>query len=124
MSPGFISEVERGLVAISTPKLMDICRTLEIPVSAVLEDTDDLPSANTVAIPAALSELADQYDLPHRAVLKLLQGRHSLRARRSQDREEEWGFNEWLRFYIQVREYIDDDEEGPAHGSKTRESSG
>jgi transcriptional regulator with XRE-family HTH domain len=109
MSPGFISEVERGLVAISTPKLMDICKALDVPPSAVLEDENGPPLANTVAIPAALSELADRHDLSHRVVLQLLQGRLSLRARRSQDREEEWGFDEWLHFYNQVREYIDDD---------------
>lgn len=123
MSAGFISEVERGLVSISTPKLMDICMALGVSTADVLNDRPP-PAAppGTVGIPSALSEIADRLNLPHRVVLQLLRGKQSLTARRSEVREQEWGADEWLKFFNQVREFINN-EEDPAHGSKTRDHS-
>lgn len=122
-SAGFISEVERGLVSISTPKLMDICVALGVSTADVLNDRPPPPPApGTVAIPSALSEVADRMNLPHRVVLQLLRGKQSLTARRSQSREQEWSPDEWLKFYNQVREFIDNEEE-PADGSKARDRS-
>jgi transcriptional regulator with XRE-family HTH domain len=123
VSAGFISEVERGLVSISTPKLMDICEALGVSTADVLNDRPrPAPMPGTVEIPSALSEVADRMNLPHRVVLQLLGGKQSLTARRSHSREQEWGPDEWLKFFNQVREFIDN-EEDPADGSKTRDRS-
>ena len=107
VSAGYISEVERGIPAVSVDKLMQIAKGLNIGVEALLgeapEDTDD---AQVVRIPSALSEAADQLNLSHRATLTLLQGQRSLTARRSTSAPGEWTVDDWLRFHEQVKDYL------------------
>ena len=107
VSAGYLSEVERGLSAVSVDKLMQIAEGLGVGVDTLLgETTEDVAGQNVVQIPAALSEAADQLNLSHRATLTLLHGQRSLMARRSKLDQDEWSVEEWLKFYEQVRDYL------------------
>lgn len=107
VSAGYVSEVERGLSAVSVDKLMKIADGLGVSMDTLIgENSAMVPGQTVVQIPAALSEAADQLNLSHRATLTLLQGQRSLTARRSKSDEGEWGVEEWLKFYEQVKDYL------------------
>jgi transcriptional regulator with XRE-family HTH domain len=107
VSAGYLSEIERGLSAVSVDKLMQIAEGLGVGVDTLLgEAPEGVPGQNVVQIPAALSLAAEQLNLSHRATLALLQGQRSLMARRSRSDHGEWGVEEWLRFYEQVKDYL------------------
>jgi transcriptional regulator with XRE-family HTH domain len=109
MSPGYISEVERGLSAISVDKLMQVAEGLGVGLETILEERPEGGQAqNVVQIPLALSAAADKLNLSHRATLTLLQGQRSLTARRSQTDPAEWSVDDWLKFYDQVKDYLPD----------------
>jgi len=105
VSAGYLSEVERGLSAISIDKLMQIAEGLGTGVEALLDEGyEGAAEGDFVRIPTALSAAADRLNLSHRATLRLLQGRMSLTARRSRSDEPEWGVEDWLRFHDQVKD--------------------
>ena len=106
VSSGYLSEVERGLSAISVDKLMQIAEGLGIGLDALLNDTQAEVGQSTVQIPAALSAAAEQLNLTHRATLILLKGQRSLTARRSQSDAREWSVDDWLKFHEQVKDYL------------------
>lgn len=106
VSPGYLSEVERGLSAVSVDKLTQIANGLGVGVDVLLEDQAPADSEGVVQIPAALSEAADQLNLSHRATLTLLRGQRTLTARRAQSDAEEWGVQQWVTFYEQVKDYL------------------
>jgi len=107
VSPGYLSEVERGLSAVSIDKLTQIADGLGIGVDSLLGDVHQDPAGSPVVqIPTALSAAADQLNLSHRATLTLLKGQRSLTARRSQSDSGDWGVNEWVMFYEQVKDYL------------------
>ena len=107
VSPGYLSEVERGLSAVSVDKLRQIAEGLGISVDALLgESASAETSVDTVQIPAALSKAAEQLNLSHRATLTLLQGQRSLTARRSKGEHGEWDVDDWIRFHKQVKDYL------------------
>jgi len=109
VSTGYISEVERGLPAVSVDKLAQIADALGIGLDTLLSDhADEAGDRQTISIPAALSKVADELNLSHRATLTLLQGQKSLTARRSTTQPEEWGYDDWMKFYEQVRTYLPD----------------
>ena len=107
VSAGYVSEVERGMSAVSVDKLMKIADGLKVSLGSLLGG-DPHPAAGQaiVQIPAALSKAAEQLNLSHRATLTLLQGQRSLMARRSKLDTGEWGVEEWLKFYEQVKDYL------------------
>lgn len=107
VSAGYLSEIERGLSAVSVDKLMQIAEGLGIGVDSLLGETpEDAAGQVVVHIPAALSAAADQLNLTHRATLTLLQGQRSLTARRSQSEPSEWTVDDWIKFYEQVKDYL------------------
>ncbi len=108
ISPGYLSEVERGLSAVSVDKMSQIAEGLGIAVDALLAEDADTAAQAVVEIPAALSAAAEQLNLSHRATLTLLHGRQSLTARRSPEEPAEWGVEEWIKFYKQVQDYLPD----------------
>lgn len=111
ISAGYLSEVERGLSAISGEKLVQIADALGMRVSYLLEAPERAPAEdapNTIQIPAALSEAAEQLGLSYIATRRLLEGRRSLVARRSQGPEHDWTLQDWCEFYNKVKRYIDD----------------
>jgi transcriptional regulator with XRE-family HTH domain len=109
ISAGYLSEVERGLSAVSVVKLRQIAGGLGTGLEVLLgEKLKHAADKDVVQIPAALSAAADQLNLSHRATLTLLQGQRSLRARRSKSEQDEWDLNDWLKFYEQVKDYLPD----------------
>jgi transcriptional regulator with XRE-family HTH domain len=107
VSAGYLSEVERGLSAISVDKLGQIAEGLGVGVKALLgEKSPGGPDKDVIQIPAALSTAADQLNLSHRATLTLLQGQRSLMARRSKSDQGEWGVDDWIKFHEQVKDYL------------------
>lgn len=107
VSAGYVSEVERGMSAVSVDKLMKIAEGLGVSLDSLLGENSVAPLGQAVVqIPAALSTVAEQLNLSHRATLTLLQGQRSLTARRSKSDEAEWGVEEWLKFYEQVKDYL------------------
>ena len=106
VSSGYLSEVERGLSAISVDKLMQIAEGLGIGLDALLGEAQVEADQGTVQIPAALSAAAEQLNLTHRATLTILKGQKSLTARRSQSDIRDWTVDDWLRFYEQVKDYL------------------
>lgn len=107
MSAGYVSEVERGLPAVSLDKLMQIAEALEVEVDSLIgKSSDQISSAEGVRIPEALSEAAENLNLSYRATLTLLRGKLSLTAKRSQDGDKEWTAEDWIQFYHQVKDYL------------------
>ena len=109
ISAGYLSEVERGLSAVSVDKLKQIAEGLGIGVDALLDDSQAEGQAqNMVQIPTALSAAAEQLNLSYRATLALFQGKKSLLAKRSSSEQAEWDVNDWVKFYKQVKDYLPD----------------
>jgi transcriptional regulator with XRE-family HTH domain len=107
ISAGYLSEVERGLSAVSIDKLKDIAGGLGIGVDALLDDSQtEAQGQNMIQIPTSLSTAAEQLNLSYRATLALFQGRKSLRAKRSNSEQAEWNVDEWVKFYKQVKDYL------------------
>lgn len=107
ISAGYLSEVERGLSAVSIDKLKQIAEGLGIGTEALLDDSQtDAPGQNVIQIPSALSAAAEQLNLSYRATLALFQGKKSLLAKRSNSEQAEWDVNEWVKFYQQVKHYL------------------
>lgn len=107
VSAGYISEVERGMSAVSVDMLIKIAEGLGSSLDSLLGESDVTQQGLTVVqIPAALSMAADQLNLSHRATLTILQGQRSLTAHRSRSDESEWGVEEWVKFYEQVKDYL------------------
>ena len=108
MSPGYLSEVERGLSAISFEKLVRIAEKLHVTTD-FLNDGDGSPEeSDSIRIPVALSTAAEQLGLSYRSTVRLLEGRQSLFARRSSSQELEWSVDDWIKFYERVKEYLPD----------------
>ena len=110
MSPGYLSELERGMSAVSTEKLTAISAALEVSVSLLLEaKSERVDKEDDVRFPRALSEAAEQLGLSYRATRMLLQGKLSLVAKRSRNSEHNWDLKDWIKFYLTVKEYLPDD---------------
>jgi transcriptional regulator with XRE-family HTH domain len=108
MSPGYLSEVERGLSAISFEKLVPLAEELRVTTDFLKDGKHPPDESDGVRIPAALSTAAEQLGLSYRSTVRLLQGRQSLVARRSANQDREWSVEEWINFYERVKEYLPD----------------
>jgi transcriptional regulator with XRE-family HTH domain len=109
VSAGYLSEIERGLSAVSVDKLMQIAEGLEVGVDTLLGEAPEGASGqDVVRIPAALSAAADRLNLTYRKTLTLLQGQRSLTARRSKSEPGEWSVEDWIKFHAQVKDYLPD----------------
>ena len=110
ISPGYLSEVERGLAEISSQKLARIANELGVSTDELLNgESPQLAKWNHVSVPTALSTAAEDLGLSHRTTLRLLEGKQSLRARRSQKKDIEWTVEQWKDFYNKVRDILEDD---------------
>ncbi len=108
MSPGYLSEVERGLSAVSFEKLVRIAEELKVTTDFLKDGKGSPDESDAVRIPATLSTAAEQLGLSYRSTVRLLEGRESLVARRSANQEREWSVDEWINFYERVKEYLPD----------------
>lgn len=107
MSPGYLSEVERGLSSVSGEILIRIARELGTSIAVLVGEEPQGSGRQAVEIPKALSEAAEKEGWSYRTTMSLLRGKSSLRARRSSEEDREWEMQDWLRFYNQVKDYID-----------------
>ena len=107
ISPAYLSEVERGLSEVSGEKLLRIATSLGVSVQSLLEGTPS-GSTNDIVIPSALAEAAEQLKLSYKDTVSLLQGKHSLLARRSGTGEHEWRMEDWISFYNKVKDYLEE----------------
>lgn len=109
ISAGYLSELERGLSAVSVDKLKQVAAGLGVGVDALLgEQSPEVEGQNVVQIPAALSAAAEQLNLSYRATLALFRGQRSLLARRSKSEHSEWDVDQWVKFHEQVKDYLPD----------------
>jgi transcriptional regulator with XRE-family HTH domain len=108
MSPGYLSEVERGLSAISFEKLARIAEELGVTTDFLNDGAGSQEETDSIRIPVALSTAAEQLGLSYRSTVRLLEGRQSLVARRSSSQEREWSIDDWIKFYERVKEYLPD----------------
>jgi len=104
ISQGYLSEVERGLSEVSGEKLMRIAEGLGVGVQDLIARESALAEAkNSLIIPNALSEAAEDLGLSFSHTVRLLQGAHSLMARRSSGTQSEWTKQQWKDFYGKVK---------------------
>lgn len=106
MSPGYLSEVERGHSAVSGEKLARLAAELGVSADYLLSGRGEPVEGAGVQIPQGLSQAAEVLDLTYAQTLRLLAGKESLVARRSTRGEGEWSKEEWLDFYRKVKPYL------------------
>jgi transcriptional regulator with XRE-family HTH domain len=105
ISPGYLSEVERGLSAISGEKLARIASEMGVTADYLLTGRSE-SSDSTIQIPAGLSEAAKALDLTYAKTVRLLAGKESLVAHRAKEPETEWRKEDWIEFYKKVKPYL------------------
>jgi transcriptional regulator with XRE-family HTH domain len=112
ISASYLSEVERGVSAISSEKLLSLARHLGVGVEYLLEGEENAThniGPQDVQIPAALSEAAESLDLSFYQTLRLLQARKTLRARRtSSEVESELNKEGWVKFFQRVKDFMEE----------------
>jgi transcriptional regulator with XRE-family HTH domain len=106
MSPGYLSEVERGLSEVSGVKLARVAEQLAVTTDYLLSGRPDPASHAAIQIPRGLSEAAKVLDLSYEQTLRLLAGKESLVAGRSRSDQPEWTKDEWIAFHTKVRPYL------------------
>lgn len=106
ISPGYLSEVERGQSAVSGEKLAALAENLGVTADYLLSGRDSNRGSTAVIIPSALSEAATVLNLSYAETLRLLAGKESLVARRSTGVEREWTKDDWKEFYLKVKPYL------------------
>jgi transcriptional regulator with XRE-family HTH domain len=106
ISLGYLSEIERGLSEISGLKLSRVAEQLGVSTDYLLSGRADASPGSAVQIPRALSEAAEILDLTYAKTLRLLAGKESLVARRSNTVQHEWTKEDWLEFYRKVERYL------------------
>jgi transcriptional regulator with XRE-family HTH domain len=106
ISAGYLSEIERGLSEVSGVKLARVAEHLGVTADYLLSGRPDPAAGATVQIPQALSEAAKVLDLTFAQTLRLMAGKESLVARRSNSAQREWTKEEWIDFYRKVEPYL------------------
>lgn len=106
ISPGYLSEVERGLSAVSGEKLARVAEHLGVSADYLLSGRNEPSPGSAIQIPPGLSEAAKALDLSYAQTLRLLAGKESLVARRSNAAEREWRKEDWINFYEKVKPYL------------------
>ncbi|MBN4071843.1 helix-turn-helix transcriptional regulator [bacterium AH-315-F18] len=112
VSAGYISEVERGGSAISIEKLRKIAGALDINITFLIDPAAQQQaelSAGPVNIPHGLSEAARDLGLSFQDTMRLLEGKRSLVARRSNSTPKNWTAQEWIEFYRKVKDFLPED---------------
>jgi transcriptional regulator with XRE-family HTH domain len=105
ISPGYLSEVERGSSAPSGEKLARIASELGVSTDYLL--TGVTSTTAPVQVPAGLAAAAEQLNLTYAQTMRLLAGKRSLVARRSSgEQEDDWAKADWIEFYKKVSPYL------------------
>lgn len=105
ISPGYLSDVERGSSSPSAEKLARIAAELGVTTDYLLTGTT---SATAPAqVPPGLAAAAEQLNLTYTQTVRLLAGKQSLVARRSsQHGGDDWSKTDWIEFYNKVKHYL------------------
>ncbi len=108
ISIGYLSDSERGASALSGEKIALLARALCTSTDYLLSGVTPPSSSNTdeISIPRALSEAAVELGLTYDQTKRLLDGRQSLVARRSSNKEQDWDLEKWIIFYKTVKDYL------------------
>lgn len=106
MSPGYLSEVERGGPALSGEKLQALAGALGTTVEYLLTGADAPEEQGAVTIPAGLAKAAEILELSYSETRRLLAGKLSLVAARRNREEDEWSAEQWIEFYEKVKPYL------------------
>ncbi len=107
MSPGYLSEVERGRSAISGEKLVRLAEELGVTTDYLLSGRGEIAMGSGIRIPTGLSEAAKYLDLTYEQTIRLLAGKASLvAARRPNSGDPEWTKERWIDFYNKVKPYL------------------
>jgi transcriptional regulator with XRE-family HTH domain len=106
ISPGYLSEIERGFSEVSGVKLARVAEHLGVTTDYLLSGRGDVGSEAMVQIPTPLSDAAKVLDLTYVKTLRLLAGKESLVARRSSAAQSDWTRDEWINFYNKVEPYL------------------
>ena len=106
ISASYLSEVEKGVSAISGERLLKIAKALEVSIGFLMDDGDLADPNSDVRIPRELARAAEELNLPYNTVLSLLEGHNSLFARRSSSSAKKWKSEDWLEYYEKVKSYL------------------
>ena len=112
LSASYLSEVEKGISAISTEKLQSIAKELGLTLDQLVNRTESPVSqtpANAIQIPMALSQAAEELNLSFHQTKRLLGAGTSLVAARgltSQGRE--YSKEQWIDLFERVKSLMED----------------
>lgn len=114
ISASYLSEVEQGVSAISSEKLLGIAQQLGVSVNYLLEGDLQSQSRNlavpaAVQIPASLSQAAKELNLSFSETERILVARQNLApvAARSAQVQKEMTAEEWKGFYKKVKPFME-----------------
>ena len=106
MSPGYLSEVERGHSAVSGEKLARLAEELGVTADYLLSGREGASPNSVIRIPNGLSEAAKYLELTYEQTIRLLAGKSSLVAARRSSSDVEWTKDKWIDFYNKVKPYL------------------
>lgn len=112
MSAGYLSDVERGVSAISSEKLLSLAGHLGVSIEYLLTGSDggvrNTPSPD-IQVPLALSEAAEELNLSFNQTMRLLRARRTLRAKRTTDgTDRDLDRGGWIRFFKKVKDFMEE----------------
>lgn len=111
LSASYLSEVEKGISAISTEKLQRIAKALEISLDQLVSRTDPASqqSGNVLQVPLALSQAAEELNLTFNQMKRLLGAGTSLvAARGSSTQGREYSKEQWIELFEKVKGFMED----------------
>lgn len=111
LSASYLSEVEKGISAISTEKLQRIAKELGLTLDQLVSRSEPTPQAagNVMQIPLALSQAAEELDLTFNQMKRLFGAGTSLvAARGSSSPGREYSKEEWIDLFQRVKGHMED----------------
>lgn len=107
MSPGYLSEVERGKSALSGLKAGVLADRLGTTTDYILTGRGEphLEGAE-IKIPTGLAEAAEMLDLTYATTIRLLRGKKSMVAERRDEPDDEWPADKWIAFHTKVAPFL------------------
>jgi transcriptional regulator with XRE-family HTH domain len=112
LSASYLSEVEKGISAISTEKLQRIAKELGLTLDQMVNRTESAVSqtpTNAIQIPMALSQAAEELNLSFHQTKRLLGAGTSLvAARGSSSQGREYSKEQWIKLFERVKPFMED----------------
>ena len=111
LSASYLSEVEKGISAISTEKLQRIAKELGLTLDQLVSRSEPTPQAvsNVMQIPLTLSQAAEELNLTFNQMKRLLGAGTSLvAARGSSTPGREYSKEQWIELFEKVKSFMED----------------